>query len=253
MWQYLHKLSSPSHFYRFAGSLAHWFGWVSLAFMLGGLYGGLVMAPPDYQQGDAFRIIYVHVPAAIMSLFVYIFMAGVGVIGLLRRGTIADALVAGSAPVGASFTFIALVTGSIWGKPMWGAWWVWDARLTSELVLLFLYLGVIGLLAAHDDRRKGARAAAWLAIVGVVNVPIVKFSVDWWNTLHQGSTLFRAEPSIHDTMGTPLLLMIAGFVCFFIATLLWRARCELLERERNRPWVEGLFGGGEDVLGEGDA
>nr|VFK59109.1 MAG: heme exporter protein C [Candidatus Kentron sp. TUN]VFK61371.1 MAG: heme exporter protein C [Candidatus Kentron sp. TUN]VFK67803.1 MAG: heme exporter protein C [Candidatus Kentron sp. TUN] len=245
MWQYLRKLSSPLYQYQFAGSLARWFGWASLLFILGGLYGGLVAAPPDYQQGDAFRIIYVHVPAAIMSLFVYTFMAAAGVVGLIRRVKIADALVAGSAPVGASFTVIALITGAIWGKPMWGAWWVWDARLTSELILLFLYLGVIGLLTAYDDKRKGARAAAWLAIVGVVNVPIVKFSVDWWNTLHQGSTLFRAEPSIHSTMGMPLMLMIIGFFCFFAATLLWRTRCEMLEREQNSPWVIALFGGGD--------
>nr|VFJ47936.1 MAG: heme exporter protein C [Candidatus Kentron sp. FW] len=243
MWRYPRKLSSPLYFYRFAGSLAHWFGWVSLICILGGLYGGLVMAPPDYQQGDAFRIIYVHVPAAIMSLLVYVFMAAMGVVGLLWRFRVADALVAASAPVGASFTLIALLTGSIWGKPMWGAWWVWDARLTSELILLFLYLGIIGLLAAYDDKRKGGRAAAWLAIVGVVNVPIVKFSVDWWNTLHQGSTLFRAEPAIHSTMGLPLALMIVGFACFFAASLLWRTRCEMLERERNSAWVGELLGG----------
>nr|VFK13438.1 MAG: heme exporter protein C [Candidatus Kentron sp. LPFa] len=242
LYIYIHNLSSPAHFYRLAGSLSHWFGWVSLALILGGLYGGLVMAPPDYQQGDAFRIIYVHVPAAILSLFAYTFMAAAGVAGLLWRAPVADALFAGSAPVGASFTLIALLTGAIWGKPMWGAWWVWDARLTSELILLFLYLGVIGLLAAHDDKRKGARAAAWLAIVGVINVPIVKFSVDWWNTLHQGSTLFRAEPSIHNTMGLPLFSMILGFLCFFAAASLWRARCELLERERNNDWVKDLFG-----------
>jgi len=173
------------------------------------------------------------------------FMAVAGIVGLLWGFRIADALVAGSAPVGASFTLIALLTGAIWGKPMWGAWWVWDARLTSELILLFLYLGVIGLLAAYDDKRKGARAAAWLAIVGIVNVPIVKFSVDWWNTLHQGSTLFRAKPAIDSTMGMPLLLMIVGFVCFFAATLLWRARCEILERERNSAWVEELLGNRE--------
>nr|VFJ99085.1 MAG: heme exporter protein C [Candidatus Kentron sp. LFY]VFK01170.1 MAG: heme exporter protein C [Candidatus Kentron sp. LFY] len=241
MWQYLNKLSSPLHFYGFAGSLGRWFGWTSLILILGGLYGGLVMAPPDYQQGDAFRIIYVHVPAAVMSLVVYTFMAVAGLVGLIRRTTITDALVAGSAPIGASFTLIALITGSIWGKPMWGAWWVWDARLTSELILLFLYLGVIGLLAAHDDKRKGARAAAWLAIVGVVNVPIVKFSVDWWNTLHQGSTLFRPDPSIHSTMSMPLVLMIVGFFCFFAANLLARTRCEMLERDRNAPWVKELF------------
>nr|VFK27207.1 MAG: heme exporter protein C [Candidatus Kentron sp. MB]VFK31034.1 MAG: heme exporter protein C [Candidatus Kentron sp. MB]VFK75492.1 MAG: heme exporter protein C [Candidatus Kentron sp. MB] len=245
MWQYLEKLFAPSRFYRLAGRLAPWFGWAALLLMLSGLYGGLIEAPPDYQQGDAFRIIYVHVPAAILSLVVYTFMALAGAASLIWRVRVADALVAGSAPVGASFALIALVTGAIWGKPMWGAWWVWDARLTSELILLFLYLGVIGLLAAHDDKRKAGRAAAWLAIVGVVNVPIVKFSVDWWNTLHQGSTLFRAKPSIDDTMGLPLALMILGFVCFFVATLLWRARCEILARERNSEWAIRVVGGGD--------
>ncbi|MBT8420383.1 MAG: heme ABC transporter permease [Gammaproteobacteria bacterium] len=240
---YLQKLSSPPHFYRLAGTLAPWFGWASLALLLAGLYGGLVAAPSDYQQGDAFRIIYIHVPAAMMSLFVYTFMAAAGVMGLVWRFRLADAILAGSAPIGASFTLLALVTGAIWGKPMWGTWWVWDARLTSELILLFLYLGVIGLLAAYDDKRKGGRAAAWLTIVGVINVPIVKFSVDWWNTLHQGSTLFRAEPAIHGSMRVPLVMMIVGFACFFVAIMLWRARCELLDRERHSEWVEILFRG----------
>jgi len=239
----LNALSSPLHFYQLTGLLAPWFGWGALVLLLGGLYGGLIMAPPDYQQGDAFRIIYVHVPAAVMSLFVYTFMAVMAISGLIWRFRFADVLLAGSAPIGASFTFLALVTGSLWGKPMWGAWWVWDARLTSELILLFLYLGVIGLLAAYDDKRKGGRAAAWLTIVGVVNVPIVKFSVDWWNTLHQGSTLFRADPAIHSTMRLPLVVMIIGFACFFVAIMLWRARCELLERERDSEWVDTLFRG----------
>nr|VFJ58669.1 MAG: heme exporter protein C [Candidatus Kentron sp. DK] len=232
---------SPPSFYRLAGTLAPWFGGVSLILLLAGLYGGLVAAPADYQQGDAFRIIYVHVPAAVMSLFVYVFMAAAGVMGLIWRFRLADSLLAGSASVGASFTLLALVSGAIWGKPMWGAWWVWDARLTSELILLFLYLGIIGLLAAYDDKRKGARAAAWLAVVGVINVPIVKFSVDWWNTLHQGATLFRAEPAIHGSMRIPLLLMLVGFACFFLAILLRRVRCELLAREKNTEWVRALF------------
>ncbi|VFN04438.1 MAG: heme exporter protein C [Candidatus Kentron sp. G] len=239
------RTRSPLPVYRLAGALAPWFGWTSLVLLLAGLYGGLIAAPADYQQGDAFRIIYVHVPAAVLSLFIYTFMAVVGAMGLIWRFRFADALLAGSAPVGASFTFLALVTGAIWGKPMWGTWWVWDARLTSELVLLFLYLGVIGLLAAYDDKRKGGRAAAWLTIVGVVNVPIVKFSVDWWNTLHQGATLFRADSAIHGSMRVPLVVMIVGFACFFIAIMLWRARCEFLDRERNEEWVAELFPAGK--------
>nr|VFK05422.1 MAG: heme exporter protein C [Candidatus Kentron sp. H] len=240
MWQKSNRPSSLQTFYRLAGTLAPWFGWGSLILLLVGLYGGLVAAPSDYQQGDAFRIIYVHVPAAMMSLFAYTFMAAVSALGLIWRFRLADALLAGTAPVGGSFTLLALVTGSIWGKPMWGTWWVWDARLTSELILLFLYLGVIGLLAAYDDKRKGGRAAAWLTIVGVINIPIVKFSVDWWNTLHQGTTLFRTETAIHSSMRFPLVVMIIGFACFFVAVMLWRARCELLVRERNSKWVIAL-------------
>jgi heme exporter protein CcmD len=169
IWRFMHRMGSPRHFYRISGRLVPWLGWPALLVMLAGLYGGLVLAPPDYQQGESYRIIFIHVPSAWMSLFVYVVMATAGGIGLVWRIKLADVVVASSAPVGASFTFLALVTGSLWGKPMWGTYWVWDARLTSELILLFLYLGVIGLGNAIEDRRAAGKACAVLALVGAVN------------------------------------------------------------------------------------
>ena len=191
MWAFLHRFASPPHFYRLSGLLAPWLGWICLGLMAGGLYGGLVAAPPDYQQGESYRIIFVHVPSAWMSLFIYTVMAGASAIALVWRIKLAEVVAIESAPIGASFTFLALVTGSLWGKPMWGAYWVWDARLTSELILLFLYFGVIGLHAAIEDRRTASRASGLFAIVGVVNIPIIHYSVEWWNTLHQGPTVTK--------------------------------------------------------------
>jgi heme exporter protein C len=209
--------------------------------MLAGLYGGLILAPPDYQQGDSYRIIFIHVPSAWMSLFIYVVMAAAGVIGLVWRIKLAEVVAISSAPIGASFTFLALLTGSLWGKPMWGAWWVWDARLTSELILLFLYLGVISLYGAIEDKRVAGRAVAILALVGVVNIPIIHYSVEWWNTLHQGATIAKFDkPSIHMSMLVPLLLMALSFKLFYAAVVLMRARCEVLERERNSRWVQSL-------------
>lgn len=241
MWQWFHRLGSPPHFYRLSGTLIPWLGWCCLGLLLGGLYGGLVSAPPDYQQGESYRIIFVHVPSAWMSLFVYVVMAGAGAIGLIWRMKLADVIVASAAPIGAAFTFLALVTGSIWGKPTWGTWWVWDARLTSELILLFLYLGVISLRAAIEDPRSAGRACAVLALVGVVNIPIIHFSVEWWNTLHQGPTVTRFDaPAIHVSMLVPLLIMALAFKLYFLTNLLMRARCELLERERGSAWVKAM-------------
>ncbi len=241
MMTFFHKLASPPHFYRLAGSLTPWFGWAALAFILYGLYGGLVLAPPDYQQKDAFRIIYVHVPSAYMSLFVYVTMATAAAVGLIWRIKLAHAVAASCAPLGASFTFLALATGSIWGKPMWGAWWAWDARLTSELILLFLYVGYIVLRSAIDDVRQADRASAVLAIVGVVNVPIIHFSVEWWQSLHQGPTISKlGAPSITTDMLTPLLVMIVGYTLYFAAVLFVRLRSEILLRERNAHWVTEL-------------
>ncbi|MCK5718950.1 MAG: heme ABC transporter permease [Thiomargarita sp.] len=241
MWDFLHKYSSPKHFYSLAGKLIPWFGWSCLILMLAGLYYGLFVAPPDYQQGESYRIMFVHVPAAWMSMFIYMVMAVAGGIGLVWRIKLAEVIAASSAPIGASFTFLALVTGALWGKPMWGAWWVWDARLTSELILLFLYLGVIALNSAIEDKRTASRASAVLALVGVVNIPIIHYSVIWWNTLHQGSTITKlAAPSIHISMLIPLLLMAVAFKLYYATVVLIRARNEVLDRERHTMWVQEL-------------
>ncbi len=245
MMRFLHKLASPKTFYALSGRIIPWAGVSALLLILVGAYWGLVEAPADYQQGDSFRIIYVHVPAAWMSLFVYVVMAGAGAIGLIWRIKLAEIIAISSAPIGASFTFLALVTGSLWGKPMWGTWWVWDARLTSELILLFLYLGVMALYGAVEDKRTASRAAAILAIVGVVNIPIIHYSVEWWNTLHQGPTVTKLDkPSIAPEMLWPLLIMALGFKLYYVATVLMRARVELLERERNSRWVQEMVEAG---------
>ncbi|HEX7029164.1 MAG TPA: heme ABC transporter permease [Gammaproteobacteria bacterium] len=241
MWTWFHQLSSPPHFYRMAGRLLPWFAWPALLLILAGTYGGLVLAPPDYQQGDAFRIIYVHVPSAWLSMFGYVALAVAAGIGLIWRMKLAHVAANAIAPLGASFTALALATGSIWGKPMWGTWWVWDARLTSELILFFLYLGYIALNNAFDDRKQGDRASAVLALVGVVNVPIIHYSVEWWNTLHQPATITKFDsPSITGDMLWPLLVMWLGFTLYFIAVALQRARAETLRRERRSAWVGDL-------------
>ena len=237
-----HGLGSPRGFYRMSGALAPWLGALSLVLFALGLFGGLVKAPPDYQQGDSFRIIYVHAPAAWMSMFCYAVLASCGAVTLIWRIKLADVVARATAPIGASFTLIALVTGSIWGKPTWGAWWVWDARLTSELILLFLYLGFIALQAAIEERRNAARAGAILAVVGVVNLPVIHYSVEWWNTLHQGATVTRfGAPSIATSMLIPLLVTFAAFKSYYFCLMLIRARGELLLAERNARWVRELF------------
>jgi heme exporter protein C len=240
---FFHKMASPPWFYRISGRMIPWIGALCALLLAYGLYGGLVLAPPDYQQGDSFRIIYIHVPAAWMSLFVYVLMAVCGVISLVWRMKMAEVVLIASAPVGAAFTFLALVTGSLWGKPMWGTWWVWDGRLTSELILLFLYLGVIALHNAIEDRQTAAKAVAILAIVGVVNVPIIHYSVEWWATLHQGPTITKLDkPSMHIDMLIPLLVMALAFKVYFVMAMLMRARVELLERERNSKWAKDMVG-----------
>ncbi|MBA3563346.1 MAG: heme ABC transporter permease [Gammaproteobacteria bacterium] len=243
MRKFWHELASPPHFYRLAGRLSPWFGWVAAVLIVGSGWAGLFWAPPDYQQGDAFRIIYVHVPSAWMSLFVYVVMATAAAIGLIWRIKLAHAVAASCAPLGASFTFLALATGSIWGKPMWGTWWEWDARLTSELILLFLYAGYMALRGSIDDTARADRASAVLALVGVVNVPIIHYSVIWWSSLHQGPTVTKLDaPSIAVSMLVPLLTMSFGFMCYFAAVLLARVRGEVLERERNARWVRQYSG-----------
>jgi heme exporter protein C len=237
--RFFHRMASPPHFYTFSERLMPWLVVIFLLLTVTGLYGGLYLAPPDYQQGDSYRIIYIHVPSAWMSLFIYVVMAIAGAIGLIWRIKLAEVVMISSASVGASFTFIALVTGSLWGKPMWGTWWVWDARLTSELILLFLYLGIIGLYGAIDDKRTASKAVAILALVGVVNIPIIHYSVEWWNTLHQGPTVAKMDkPSIHVSMLTPLLLMALAFKVYYAIALILQARVELLQRERNSQWVK---------------
>ncbi|WP_305907767.1 heme ABC transporter permease [Methylomarinum sp. Ch1-1] len=240
--RFFHRLASPPHFYAFADKLMPWLTAIFILLVGGGLYGGLFLAPQDYQQGDSYRIIYIHVPAAWMSLFIYVLMAVAGAIGLIWRIKLAEVVLVSSAPIGASFTFIALVTGSLWGKPMWGTWWVWDARLTSELILLFLYLGVISLYGAIEDRRAASRAVSILALVGVINIPIIHYSVEWWNTLHQGPTVSKMDkPSIHVSMLVPLLLMAIAFKVYYVIALLQGAKVELLRREQNTQWVKKML------------
>jgi len=237
-WTTAQQLAVPKRFYRFAGAALPWSFAIMVALLAAGLVGGLVLAPTDYEQGESYRIIFVHVPAAWLSLLAYVFLAACAGVALVWRVKIAEALARAAAPVGASYTFLALVTGSLWGRPMWGAWWVWDARLTSELLLLFLYLGYIALDRAIEDRRRAARAAGLLAVVGVVNVPIIHYSVEWWNTLHQGPTVTRLDaPAIHLSMLVPLLLMAGGFLAHFATVVLMRARNELLVQERRRRWI----------------
>lgn len=240
---WIHQWGSPPYFYRYSRHVATVVGIISLALIAWGWYGGLVLAPPDYQQGDAFRIIYVHVPSAWMSLFIYTSMAGAGAIALIWRMKLAEVFIVAAAPLGASFTFVALVTGSVWGKPMWGTWWVWDARLTSELILLFLYLGVIALNNAIEQPRTAARASALLALVGVVNVPIIHYSVIWWNTLHQGPTITRlGKPAMDLDMLLPLLITAIGFTLMFVWLVLVRMRVEILQREGRSRWVKKALG-----------
>ena len=236
-------MASPPYFYAFAGRMLPWIATITMVMIGYGLYGGLITAPADYQQGDSFRIIYVHVPSAWMSLFIYISMAIAGGMGLIWHIKLAEMVAVASAPIGASFTFLALVTGSLWGKPMWGTWWVWDGRLTSELILLFLYLGVIALYGAIDDKRRAARATAILALVGVVNIPIIHYSVEWWNTLHQGATVAKMDgPSMDIDMLIPLLVLGIAFKFYYIWALLLRMRNDILLRERNSKWVQALVG-----------
>lgn len=241
IWGWIQRFSSPKHFYRISGKMIPWFAVSALALGVYGLYMGLFVAPTDYQQGESYRIIFIHVPAAWMSLFIYMVMAISSGIGLIWQIKLADMIAAASAPIGAWFTFLALVTGSLWGKPMWGAYWVWDARLTSELILLFLYFGYMALQSSIEDQRTADKASGLLAIVGVVNIPIIHYSVEWWNTLHQGATVAKIDkPSMHIDMLIPLLVMAIAAKLFYAAIVLIRARNEVLMRERNRHWVREL-------------
>ncbi len=228
----IHWFANPTRFLRVANAAFPWCAAIAGATIVAGLVLGLYVVPSDYQQGDAYRIIFVHVPSSWMALFVYAVMALSSAASFIWRHPIADLVAKSSAPVGAAFTFLSLVTGSLWGQPMWGTWWVWDARLTSMLVLFFLYLGYIALVDAFDDPARGARAAAILALVGSVNLPIVKFSVDWWNTLHQPASISRLDaPSIHPSMLAPLLLMVVGFTAYYLTVLILRVKREIVARK----------------------
>ncbi len=228
----LHWLANPARFLRFARIVFPWCAGVAAAALAAGLVLGLYVVPPDYRQGEAYRIMFVHVPAAWMALMIYAVIALASASSLIWKHPLADLIAKASAPVGAGFTLITLVTGSLWGKPMWGVWWVWDARLTSMLILFFLYLGHIALTSAFDNPERGARAGAILALVGVVNLPVIKFSVDWWNTLHQPATISKLDvPSIHPSMVAPLLLMAVGFGAYYLTVLILRVRSEILARK----------------------
>jgi heme exporter protein C len=226
----MHRFANPARFLRLANAILPWVIGVTVISLIAGLALALVWSPVDYQQGDTVRIMYVHVPAAWMGMFCYTLMALASAAALIWKHPLADLAAKATAPVGAAFTFICLVTGSLWGKPMWGTWWVWDARLTSMLILLFLYLGYMALHSAFDDPRRGQKAAAVLALVGFVNVPIIKFSVDWWNTLHQPASVVKmGGPAIDSSMLIPLLLMALAFKGYAVAVVLLRIRSEIAE------------------------
>lgn len=234
------KYAAPSSFYDLAGKLVPWFAWPAAILFCVGLYIGFFVAPTDAVQSEAYRIIFIHVPASILSMFIYLIMAGYAALGLIFNTRLSSMMATSLAPTGALFAFISLWTGALWGKPMWGAWWVWDARLTSELILLFLYLGFISLQASIEDPRRADRAGALLAIVGSVNVPIIYFSVKWWNTLHQGSTVKLSGTSMHIAMQQAMFTMFAALWLYAIAISLLRVRSIILERERNSQWVTEL-------------
>ncbi len=233
--------AAPSRFCALAAATTPWLWAICLLLTIAGLYIGFIVAPTDATQGEAYRIIFIHVPAAWMSMVLYCAMAGWAAIGWAFNARMASMLAHAIAPTGAMFTFVALWTGALWGKPTWGTWWVWDARLTSELILLFLYLGYMALLAAVDDVQRGDKASALLAIVGVVNIPIIYFSVRWWNTLHQGASVsITAAPTMAKTMLLAMLVMTFAFWAYSFAVVFTRARALALQRERDADWVQAL-------------
>ena len=240
-WTLFHRLSSPKWFYELSGRYLAGIGVVALLCTLCGLLWGLLFAPPDYQQGNSYRIIFIHVPAASLAMVVYVALAVMSISGFVWKIKLADMAAACLAPIGASFCALALVTGAIWGKPTWGAWWVWDARLTSMLILLFLYCGLIALRSAVASRDMASRACAILAMLGLVNIPVIKFSVDWWNTLHQGASLrIVGQSSMDASMLSPLLVSLAGFYLLCLFVFLLRLRTEVLGREWRASWVRAL-------------
>ncbi len=242
MWTFFHKMASPKWFYEIGGK------WITVCVLLGlfllagGLYQGLFNSPADYQQGQSVRIMYIHVPAAFVSMASYSLMAVTAAIGFIWRIKMAHMVAASVAPIGAAFTSLALFTGAVWGKPTWGTYWVWDARITSELILLFLFIGFMALRHAFEDSQIGDRAAGVLAMVGIVNLPIIHFSVEWWNTLHQGATLSQfKKPPMDPQMLIAVLVMIVAFKLLFVASLFRRVRNEILWRERGTQWVKEIM------------
>lgn len=245
MWKILYQLASPKLFYQLTKSWLPWLGAAALFFLTLGIVWGLVFAPPDYQQGDAFRIIYVHVPSAFMSMALYGWMGFLALLLLVWRIKMAGLFIGIAAQIGASMALLALVTGSIWGRPMWGTWWVWDARLTSELILLLLYLAILATRSAFHNKDQSDKIIAILTLVGLVDLPIIHYSVYWWNSLHQGSTLsVFAKPKIAASMLYPLLLTLLGFVFYCAWLILHKARYELLVRECRQRWVKSIIEGG---------
>jgi heme exporter protein C len=235
------RFSSPQTFYPLAGQMVPWFAAAAAILAALGLYIGFFVAPTDFQQGEAYRIIFVHVPASWMSMFIYLVMAGWAGIGLVFHSRLSHMMASALAPTGAMFAFLSLWSGALWGRPTWGTYWVWDARLTSELILFFLYLGFMALQAAIDDPRRADRAGAVLALVGVVNIPIIYFSVKWWNTLHQGASVSLTKaPTMAAIMFTGMIVMVLAFWMYSIAVSLARVRAIILERERRAGWAQEL-------------
>lgn len=244
LWAIFESTVSPRHFYQLSGRWLPWFAWPAGVLIAVGLVWGLAIAPADYQQGNSYRIIFIHVPAASLAMGGYLLLAICGAISLIWRVKTAEMVAKAAAPVGALFCLLALITGSLWGKPTWGTYWVWDARLTSMLILLFLYLGVMALQNAFEEVAQGSKASALLALVGVVNLPIIKYSVEWWNTLHQGSTFRITErPTMPPEMYLPLLVMFLGLYALFATLILLRSRQEIVQRERRSQWVRQLVEG----------
>lgn len=241
MWKLLYQIASPKSFYHWSGRGLPWVGGLAFFLLLTGIVWGLVFAPADYQQGEAFRIIYVHVPSAFLSMALYGLMGFFALLLLVWRIKLAGIMLVSCAPIGASMAFLALVTGSIWGKPMWGTWWIWDARLTSELILLLLYAAIIVSTQAHQNQEQSEKMAAVLTLVGLLDLPVIHYSVYWWNTLHQGATLsVFSRPKIHTSMLYPLLFMCLGLSLYCAALLLAKGRQALLLRERRQSWVRQL-------------
>ncbi len=241
-WQWFHRLGSPRWFYEKTSPWLPWLTVISIALIVTAAVWGLAFAPADYKQGNSYRIIYIHVPAAFLALAGYYIMAISGAVGLIWKMKLPFMVMKSAAPIGAILTFISLVTGSIWGKPTWGTWWEWDARITSMLILFFLYLGMIALQQAYQHRDTADKSSAVLALVGMVNIPIIYKSVDWWNTLHQPATIkFTSKSTIDPSMLYPLLIMVIGFYCFYALVLLLYNRVEILRRENRTQWVNDLI------------